>query len=92
MLIVSYCYARFFYDEYHCAIFPPQRNKLDCFTLVNLRRALRTKNLAQSIEQHTLIIVNNCLNTNIYYYLEKTGGQSSNLCLNVVHFFNTNVN
>jgi hypothetical protein len=30
--------------------------------------------------------VNNCLNTNIYSYLEGSGGQSSNLYLNVVHF------
>ncbi len=27
-----------------------------------------------------------CLNTNIYPYLETSGGQSSNLYLNVVHF------
>ncbi len=33
-----------------------------------------------------------CLNTNIYSYLETSGGQSSNLYLNVVHFFNTSVN
>ncbi len=31
-------------------------------------------------------IVNNCLNTNIYSYLETSGGQSYNLYLNVVHF------
>ncbi len=37
-------------------------------------------------------IVNDCLNTNIYTYLETYGGQSSNLYLNVVHFFNTGVN
>jgi len=40
------------------------------------------------MEQRT----NNCLNTNIYSYLETSGGQSSNLYLNLVHFFNTNVN
>ncbi len=33
--------------------------------------------------------VNNCLNANIYYYLETSGGQSS---INVGHFFNTRVN
>ncbi len=33
------------------------------------------------MEQHTLKNVSNCLNTNIY-----SGGQSSNLFLNVVHF------
>ena len=36
--------------------------------------------------------VNNCLNTNIYSYLETSGGQSTNLDLNVVHFFNVSVN
>ena len=35
---------------------------------------------------------NNYLNTNIYSSLETSGGQSSNLYLNVVHFFNTSVN
>jgi hypothetical protein len=29
------------------------------------------------------------LNTNIYSYLETSGGQSSNAYLNVVNFFNT---
>jgi hypothetical protein len=45
-----------------------------------------------SKEQHAIQNVNNCLNTNIYSYLETSGGQSSNLYLNVVHFFNTSVN
>ncbi len=35
--------------------------------------------------------VNNCLNTNIYSCFERCGGQSSNLYLNVVLFFNTSV-
>jgi hypothetical protein len=39
------------------------------------------------MEQSDLENVNNCLNTNIYPYLETFGGQSSNLYLNVVHFF-----
>jgi len=34
----------------------------------------------------TLKNVNNCLNTNIYSYLETSGGQSSNLYLIAVHF------
>jgi hypothetical protein len=38
------------------------------------------------MEQHTLKKVSNCLNTNIYSYLEISGVQSSNLYLNVVHF------
>ncbi len=36
--------------------------------------------------------VNNCLNTKIYSYLETSGGQSYNLYLNVVHFFNASLN
>jgi hypothetical protein len=39
------------------------------------------------MEQRTLKIVNNCLNTNTNSYLQTSGGQSSNLYLNVVHFF-----
>jgi len=44
------------------------------------------------MEQHALKNVNNCLNTNIDSYLEKSGGKSYHLYLNVVHFFNTSVN
>ncbi len=44
------------------------------------------------MEQCTLKNVNNYLNSNIYSYLETSGGQSSNLYLNVVQFFNTSVN
>ncbi len=36
--------------------------------------------------------VNICLNTNIYSYLETSGGLSYKLYINVVHFFNTSVN
>ncbi len=36
--------------------------------------------------------VNNYLNINTYSYLETSGGQSSNLYLNLVHFLNTSVN
>jgi hypothetical protein len=45
-----------------------------------------------AMEQHALSNVNNCLNTNIYSYLETSGGQSSNLYLNVVQLFKTSVN
>jgi hypothetical protein len=44
------------------------------------------------LEQHTFKNVNNCLNTNIYSYLETYGVQSSNLYLNVVPIFNTRFN
>jgi len=36
--------------------------------------------------------VNNSLNTNIYSFLETSGGQSYNLQITVIHFFNTSVN
>jgi hypothetical protein len=45
----------------------------------------------QSMEQRALKNVNNCLNTNIYSYLETSCVQNYNLYLNVVHFFNTSV-
>ncbi len=38
------------------------------------------------MEQHALKNVNNCLNTNIYSYLETSGGQISNPYLNFVLF------
>ncbi len=44
------------------------------------------------MEQHALEIVNNGLNSNMYSYLVTSGGQSSNLYLNVVQFFDTGVN
>ncbi len=50
------------------------------------------KIMAANMKQHNLKNVNNYLNTNIYSYLETYSGQSSNIFLNVVHFFNTSVN
>jgi hypothetical protein len=44
------------------------------------------------MEQRILKNVNNCFDTNIYSYLETSSGQSFNLYLNVVYFFNTSVN
>jgi hypothetical protein len=44
------------------------------------------------MEQCAFKNINNDLNTNIYSYIETSGGKSSNLWLNVVHFFNTSVN
>jgi hypothetical protein len=44
-----------------------------------------------SMDQCALKNTNNCLNTNVYSYLETPGGPSSNLYLNVVHFFNASV-
>jgi hypothetical protein len=45
-----------------------------------------------ALEQRTFKNLNNYFNANIYSNLETSGGQSSNLYLNAVHFFNTNVN
>jgi hypothetical protein len=44
------------------------------------------------MEQRALKFVSNGLNTNIYSGLETSGGQSTNVYLNVVHYFNTSVN
>jgi hypothetical protein len=44
------------------------------------------------MEKCALGNVNSCLNTNIYFYLETSGGKSSILYVNVVHFFDTSAN
>ncbi len=44
------------------------------------------------MEQHSFKNLNNCLNINIYSYLETFGGQSSNPYLNAINFFYTRVN
>ncbi len=45
--------------------------------------------LHSSNETASLKNVSNCWNTNIYSYLETSGGKNSNIYLKVVHFFNT---
>ncbi len=52
--------------------------------LFNKFKILKFKNvqiqkIGHLMEQHTLKNVNNCLNTNIYSYLETSGGQSTYL-------------
>jgi len=51
-------------------------------------------NLFISIEWNSMALsnVSNCLDTNIYSYLETSGGKSYILYLIIVHFFNTSVN
>jgi hypothetical protein len=44
------------------------------------------KHFTAVMEQHALKNVNNCWNTNIYSYLETSGGQKYKLYLNIVHF------
>ncbi len=51
-----------------------------------------TKEHFMSMKQHALKSVNICWNINIYSYLETSGGQSCNLYLNLVQFFNSSVN
>ncbi len=57
-----------------------------------LRGCDKYDQVKSTMEQRNLKNANNYLNTNIYSYLETSGGQSSNLYLNAVHFFNTRVN
>ncbi len=44
------------------------------------------------MEQRTFKNASKCLNTNIYSYIETSPGQSFNLYLIFVQFFNTRVN
>ncbi len=60
------------------------RNKLDLIVTSGL--------FVQSMEQRALKNENNYLINNISSYLETSGGQSYNLYLIVVQFFNTGVN
>ena len=71
------------------------RKKVDLRNiLVTSFLVLQPRNVSLGIlmEQKALKIVNNCLNTNIYSYLETSGGQSYNLYITVVPFFNTSLN
>ena len=62
------------------------------FVALYPRQGTLTEGGRLGLEQNALENVNNCLNTNIYSYLETSSGQSSNLYLNVIYFFNTSVN
>ena len=56
--------------------------------IVASAKALESKmSILVSMEQRILKYVKICLNTNIYSHLETSGGQSSNLYLNVCSFF-----
>ncbi len=82
-------------------------NKLECFNFTKITASVSsiqgkevayTMCSALSSSPHAqfssalLKNVNNYLNTNIYSYLETSGGQSCNLYSNIVHFFKTSVN
>jgi hypothetical protein len=60
-------------------------------SVILLSAVLPSVILLFTMEQRDFKNENNCLNTNIYSYLETSGGQSSNQYLNAVHFFNTRV-
>jgi hypothetical protein len=68
------------------------RNFINPIFIHNQSKKRSRSHQSCSIEQRSLKNENNYLNTNIYSYLETSGGQSCNLYLNVVHFFNTSVN
>jgi hypothetical protein len=61
-------------------------------TPLERRSKLRPHSATIVLEQRASKNVNNSLNTRIYSCLETSGSQSSNLHLNVVHFFNAIVN
>jgi hypothetical protein len=62
------------------------QNKLERLSIANLFGYFI------EMEQHTSKNVNNSMTTNIYSYLETSGGQSSYQYLNYVHFSNNCVN
>jgi len=64
------------------------------FLIQNLQKGviLRTQAWLISMEQHAFKNLNISLNTNIYFYLETSVGQSSNVYINFIHFFHTSVN
>jgi hypothetical protein len=62
----------------------------DWILIINLK--LLSYILRKLMEQRTLRNVSNYLNTNIYSYLETSGGQNYNLYLKVVHFLNISDN
>jgi hypothetical protein len=67
-------------------------NGASCFSKVDLLKLTSLDQLffiLQTMEQRAFKNVSNCLNTNIYSYLETFGGKSLNLYLDVVHFFYT---
>jgi len=59
--------------------------KWNTVDLTILKRLIISSTI-QTMEQRTLKNINNCLNTNIYSYVETSGGQSYFLYLNFVHF------
>jgi hypothetical protein len=59
------------------------------FKISDLAMAKFEKVNNEPMEQHALKNVNNCMDRNIYSYLETSGGESVNAYLNVVHFLNT---
>ncbi len=71
----------------HCyALYLPAVNITPLFIFIKINNINQTNGRAHFKN------VNNCLNATIYSHLETSGGQSSNLYLYIVHFFNTSVN
>ena len=76
-----------------CGQYTTQMRNLEmvrCSTLEH--QSFSIQYLFMTMEPGALKNVNNGLNTNIYSYLETSGGQSSNLYLNVGSLFDVSVN
>jgi hypothetical protein len=88
------CYSSksclFFYNTIYCLVMSNFAIFTEKSSQTYLRPMLppgsKTGSLFIPMEQCALKIVNNGLNTNIYSFLETSGGQSFNLYLNVVLF------
>ncbi len=96
-LILGCKIAYLYHSNKKCKVLISQVPSLNCclfcLCFASLYKALYFECLnVFAKEQHTFKNVNNCVNTNIYSYLETSCGQSYNLYLNVVHFFNASVN
>ncbi len=65
---------------------------LERTSLLKVGNSHCSTNNSNVMEQRVKKFVNNCLNINIYSYLETCGGQTYDLYLNVVHFLKTSLN
>jgi hypothetical protein len=65
--------------------------KFFSFEIASFQESFTLNDGLYAMEQRALKNVYICLNTNIYSYLETSGGQGSNLYLNFVRYFNTSV-
>jgi hypothetical protein len=77
-----------------CTVYLNVVHFFQCQCLLDICGSLRQRAYCSKVFiqwNSTLKNVNNCLNANIYSYLETSGGQNCNVYLNVVHFLNASV-